>query len=425
MQSLAALSEAFGDTANPQYFIPFHTHNAALRLLSLPPGETRNIRVIIGEPGMGKTILLLRLLEEFRSSALTVHLFWTQLGHGEFLCYFLRQLGVVHPARDVRQAQEQLSAVLEREFHQARKVIVAVDEAHDLDIEALCELAEVLDCNSTRNKDLQVVLAGLPILKDKIAVPQLQKLWERVSEISVLSPLTNEETASYIHRRLQISGYRDAIPFAPDAITALATLAEGVPRNINNLCRSCLFLATERSRTTIDSSIVHSARASCDIAPRLEEMLSWPRPAFLLPRIDQAKPASAEPPMSRAYAQNAVPVADNPTSVPQEPAGESGNNAPTAHCIRQWFGNTRLAWSGTIAELAAAVEAPETDLAHALQQDCEELRGFGIAVSFREPVGCLRQITLRSLRLLEQTCATEVKSESPQVSGTIPLRPYP
>jgi general secretion pathway protein A len=415
MVSLAGLSQAFGNTSDPQYLVPSHSHTAALKLLSGLPKDARNVRVVIGEPGVGKTILLLSLLEKLRGSALTVHLFWTQLGRGEFLSYFLRKLGVVHPASDVRQAQEQLSGVLEAEFRQGRKVVVAIDEAHDLDLEALGELAEVLDCSSARNKDLEVVLAGLPLLSGKLASRQLQKLWERISETTTLSPLTPEETASYIHRRLEVSGCQGAIPFTPDAIATIATLTEGIPRNVNNLCSAGLFVAAERSRTTIDSSTVVEARARWEggsiTHKPLEEMLPSPVPALTLSGIDQASSCSAESliSLSPANAQDALSVPDSPSSTPGEPPGESGDLSPMADRLRQWFGNQRLAWSGTTGELAAAVDAGEAELAHTLEEDRDQLRGFGIAVSLRQPIGQPRQVTLRRLPEPEPTSAAETK----------------
>ena len=105
---LTGLSKAFGNTSDPRYLFQSQTHANALSLLAAAgTEESRNIRVLIGEPGMGKTILLLHLLGRFQHSALTAHLFWTQLGRGEFLHYFLHELGVLQPPADIAQARKQ------------------------------------------------------------------------------------------------------------------------------------------------------------------------------------------------------------------------------------------------------------------------------------------------------------------------------
>src|SRR5207249_2570326 len=129
LSHLTRLGGAFANAANPQSLFLSHTHASALNLLSDLPEQGRNLRLLVGEAGMGKTMLLVHLLERFKSSALTVHLFWTQLADDQFLRYFLHELGVLPPPENAGQARKLFSAVLERAFGRGRKVIVAIDEA--------------------------------------------------------------------------------------------------------------------------------------------------------------------------------------------------------------------------------------------------------------------------------------------------------
>ena len=161
---LTGLGKAFGNTSDPHYLFQSPTHANALSLLTGGTEESGNIRVLIGEPGTGKTILLLHLLGRLQHCAFTAHLFWTQLGRGEFLHYFLHELGVSQPQADIAQARKQLTSVLEREFSNGRGVVVAIDEAHDLEVPVLRGLAELLDCNLARSRQLKVILAGFPRL---------------------------------------------------------------------------------------------------------------------------------------------------------------------------------------------------------------------------------------------------------------------
>src|SRR5438876_10110063 len=341
---LNGLSKAFGNTSDPHYPFQSQTHANALRLLAGGTEESRNIRVLIGEPGMGKTILLLHLLGRFQHSAFTAHLFWTQLGRGEFLHYFLHELGVSQPPADIAQARKQLSRVLEREFSQGRAVIVAIDEAHALEVPALLGLAELLDCNLARSKQLQVILAGLPPLGAKLAFPELQGIRDRISAIASLSPLTHEETASYISRRLEVSGYRGDDPFTSEAVATIAGLAEGIPRNINNICFGALYLAEKHACSVIDCGIIlktaqrEGRLTGQDITQEASsENLTAPRDAAR----DQQTSSSAQPHMSAADSTDAtveheasrgavaaILVDNEATAVPDR--------------IRQWFGNERV-----------------------------------------------------------------------------------
>src|SRR5205823_8913415 len=91
------LKDVFGNTSDPRYFVEFETQARTLQLVSGPVEEALNIRLLVGEPGVGKTALLLRLLQQVHSTVLTTRLFWTQLRRNEFVHYFLRELGVRWP----------------------------------------------------------------------------------------------------------------------------------------------------------------------------------------------------------------------------------------------------------------------------------------------------------------------------------------
>ncbi|PYV82342.1 MAG: hypothetical protein DMG93_12195 [Acidobacteria bacterium] len=64
------LKDVFGNTSDPRYFVEFETQARTLQLLSGPVEEALNIRLLVGEPGVGKTALLLRLLQQVHSTVL-------------------------------------------------------------------------------------------------------------------------------------------------------------------------------------------------------------------------------------------------------------------------------------------------------------------------------------------------------------------
>ena len=83
------LKDVFGNTSDPRHFLEFRTRAFPLQLLSGPVEQALNVRMLVGEPGVGKTALLLRLVQQLQSTALTTRLFLTQLRRSEFLHYFL------------------------------------------------------------------------------------------------------------------------------------------------------------------------------------------------------------------------------------------------------------------------------------------------------------------------------------------------
>src|SRR5260370_16374129 len=225
------LKDVFGNTSDPRHFLEFQTRARPLQLLSGPVEEGFNVRMLVGEPGLGKTALLLRLVQQLQSTALTTRLFLTQLKRSEFLHYFLQELGVPRPAPSFAEAQKQLTSVLERNFSPGRQVMAVIHEAHELKISTLRAVAELLDCPLGRSKQLRVILAGLPVLKVKTASPPLAEFSKRISGIASLGPLTFEESCSYIRQKIELPGFRDDQRFTNDAVALIAKLT-GIPETL-------------------------------------------------------------------------------------------------------------------------------------------------------------------------------------------------
>jgi len=250
-----ALKDVFGNTSDPRHFLEFQTRALPLQILSGPIEEGFNVRTLVGEPGVGKTALLLRLVQQLQSTALTTRLFLTHLRGSEFLHYFLQELGVDRPSPNFAEAQKQLTGVLERNFSHGRQVMVVIDEAHELKISTLRAVAELLNCPLGRSKQLRIILAGLPVLKVRTASPPLEEFSKRISGIASLGPLTFEESCSYIRQKIALSGFRDGQRFTNDAIVLIAKLT-GIPGDINNICFESLYRAEQRGYGRVDEGLV-------------------------------------------------------------------------------------------------------------------------------------------------------------------------
>src|SRR5437773_6213084 len=77
--------QPFGVTPDPRYLYSTPSHCEALAALIYGIEAGRGFMTIIAQPGMGKTTLLFRLLEQYRPSARRAFLFQTQCDSREFL----------------------------------------------------------------------------------------------------------------------------------------------------------------------------------------------------------------------------------------------------------------------------------------------------------------------------------------------------
>jgi general secretion pathway protein A len=267
--------QPFGMTPDPAYLYASRTHAEGLASLSFGIEDNRGFFALIAEPGMGKTTLLYRLLEELRDTSRTVLLFQTQCNSREFIEYILHELGVDVRGMSFVAMHGKLNEILFGELLAGKRFVLVVDEAQNLD-DSVLETVRMLSNFETHNtKLLQIVLAGQPGLAAKLAQPHLSQLRQRIAVLSRLEPFTAEETGLYIEHRLRVAGHSGEPIFNAASISQIALKSKGIPRNINNICYHALQLSFARGLRIVTAGIVQQAAACLEMEP----LASEPQPA--------------------------------------------------------------------------------------------------------------------------------------------------
>lgn len=259
--------QPFGMTPDPRFLYLSATHQEALASLLYGVSTERGFIALIAKPGMGKTTLLFRGLEQLGKTAKTVFLFQTISTPLDFLHALLTDLGLDAAGGDLIALQAKLNEVLLEQARSGKRLILVIDEAQNLD-SSVFELVRMLsNFETSRDKLMQIILSGQPQLADKLASPSLEQLRQRVSIIAQLKPFSVEDTKLYVQHRLRVAGYKVETPlFTDSALALIATLSEGIPRNINNLCFNALSLGCALRRRTIDTDIVVEVLGDLDLS---------------------------------------------------------------------------------------------------------------------------------------------------------------
>jgi general secretion pathway protein A len=314
--------QPFGVTPDPRFLYLTPAHREALSSLFYGIDEGRGFMALIARPGMGKTTLLVHLLERYRASAQTAYIFQTQCTSREFMRFLLAEIGseVAHE-QDLVMLHEEFNRRLLREAREGRRFIVIVDEAQNLDAPVLETIRLLSDFETPRTKLLQIVLAGQPELADKLGRPNLSQLRQRISVLSSLRPLPQVETERYIEHRLRVAGSTGGTPFTVQARGLIADISEGIPRNINNLCFAALSLGCSRQQRVIDADVIRDVAAGLDLAGLSSELKtsSTPQTALLrdLPPPEwspEDRPYRAQVPEPKAAPQQ-LPLTEPEPSV--------------------------------------------------------------------------------------------------------------
>jgi type II secretory pathway predicted ATPase ExeA len=248
--------QAFDVTPDPAYLYFSPSHREALTALKEGIENFRGFMVLVAEPGMGKTTLLHKMMEDLTESARVVFLFQTQCSSRELLCYILNELEVDHAGMDLVIMHRALNQALLEEMLRGRRFVLIVDEAQNLEEPVLETIRLLSDFETTHSKLIQIVLAGQPQLAETLMKPGLVQLRQRISVLASLKALSAAETAEYVEYRLRASGWTGETLFTSDALAQIAELSGGVPRSINNLCFNSLLAAFHRGQETIGAEIV-------------------------------------------------------------------------------------------------------------------------------------------------------------------------
>lgn len=259
--------QPFGMTPDPRFLYLSATHQEALASLLYGVSTGRGFIALIAKPGMGKTTLLFQGLQQLGETAKTVFLFQTISTPLDFLHALLTDLGLDAAGGDLIELQAKLNEVLLEQSRSGKRLILVIDEAQNLD-GSVFELVRMLsNFETSRDKLMQIILSGQPQLADKLASPSLEQLRQRVSIIAQLKPFSVEDTKLCVQHRLRVAGYKVETPlFTDSALALIATLSEGIPRNINNLCFNALSLGCALRRRTIDTDIVVEVLGDLDLS---------------------------------------------------------------------------------------------------------------------------------------------------------------
>jgi type II secretory pathway predicted ATPase ExeA len=313
--------QPFDVTPDPAYLYLSPSHRDALATLKQGIEHFRGFMMLVAEPGMGKTTLLNKLMEELSDSARVVFLFQTQCSSRELLCFILNELEVDHTGMDVVAMHRALNQALLEEMLRGRRFVLIVDEAQNLQEPVLETIRLLSDFETSHSKLIQIVLAGQPQIAETLMAPSLVQLRQRIAALANLKPLTPAETAAYIEHRLRAAGWSDKMIFSSDALDQIAESSEGVPRSINNLCFNALLESFHRGLDVVDADIVKEVAGKLNL-----EALVRPPQMDADSHSSAAPEANAATQLARALAAalstEARPDANSPNFIGPKPKPE-------------------------------------------------------------------------------------------------------
>lgn len=250
----------FNLTPDPRFFFFSKKHEEAFDHIRYGIKERKGFIVVTGEVGTGKTTLSRLLLEKLDKKIRTSMIFNPSLSTIELLQAINHDFGISGESASKKELVAKLNRFLLAALAEGGNALLLVDEGQNLSIECLEEIRMLSNLETEKEKLLQILLIGQPELREKLQLPGLRQLNQRIAIRYHIEPLALEEMKAYVAYRLKVAGGHERPLFTPKALDRLYDHSTGVPRLINILCDKALLAAyAQESRVVDDAAVVRAA----------------------------------------------------------------------------------------------------------------------------------------------------------------------
>jgi general secretion pathway protein A len=196
---------------------------------------------LTGEVGTGKTTLINRLLDWLHHRrARTAFLFNSRMNTSQLIDFILAEFDIHCESKSKSQQLMKLNQWLLDRYRNGETVVLIIDEAQNLTYPVMEEVRLLTNLETSTEKLLQIVLSGQPELEEKLRLPQLRQLRQRIMLRCKTCPLSKEQTHEYITDRLKTAGASGEPIFSSRAMDTVHLYSMGIPRVVNLLCEHSL-----------------------------------------------------------------------------------------------------------------------------------------------------------------------------------------
>ncbi len=317
----------FRPTPDTDTYCPTATHEAASTVLARTYADSGGVVVLDGEPGTGKTLLVLRFLELLPATTCRILLQATKFSRpADFFQAILFDLGQPYQGMSEQELRLAVYSELLNALVQEQAVVLFVDEAQNLTSEILEEIRVLGNLESKDSKALLVILVGQSGLRELLSKPESASFAQRVAARARLSPLVREESIRFVRHQLRECGGRPEWLISDEALTLLATHTGGVPRVLNRAALLAFTLAGAAGLKDVDAEPV------VDALMQLELM------TLSLDELPPLGPKPSRPKLSEEFEPEEANILPHPGQQPRQ----SSSPAPKKNSPRKAQGKRNV-----------------------------------------------------------------------------------
>jgi type II secretory pathway predicted ATPase ExeA len=217
--------------------------------------KNREVGVLTGDPGVGKTTALRRMAQELDKNRYRVlYVYDSDLTPRNFYVETLHQLGY-RPKFSRADTKRQLMKALEEIAQGSQIPVLVVDEAHLLSHEMFEEIRFLLNLEMDSKSSCSLILVGQSDLRSKLKLQIHQAIDGRVGMRFHLEAMSDEETVIYVKRHLDRAKCPREI-FTDSALKVIHDYSGGTARKVNKVAQASLMAAASQGKQLIDDNLV-------------------------------------------------------------------------------------------------------------------------------------------------------------------------
>lgn len=263
----------FEQTANATFYYPSAVHHLAASAALSAVNHAPSAVVILGQTGMGKTILASHLLEQFHRDLRVTSICVGPHGLPSVSERLAAGLSLEAPAPTTQQRIAQVAQRIKSEAGKSTRFVALLDDAHHLSAENVGELEELMATVRRERAPLALVLLASGDLEVKLRDANAKMLMEILPAAIRLKPLDRVESEAYIRHRLRAAGNAKANLFSTEALSAIIASTNGVPSNINASCLAAMDNLAKNTSTAGQATPVSQVVTRHPVAEQLGAIL--------------------------------------------------------------------------------------------------------------------------------------------------------
>lgn len=247
----------FHITPDPDFFFKTPSHLEALGAVLYGIKHRKGFVSIVGEVGTGKTTVIRTALDSIDSEKIKIiYLFNANLIFDDLVSSIYAEFDSTDENLDTTKIINRMHKSLIDLYRRGINVVVIIDEAQNLPADTLEHLRMLSNIETNKEKLLQIILVGQPELDDKLNLPELRQLKQRIAVRATIGLMEKKQGIQYIQHRLSLASKNSVMPFTSGAVKKIVRHAKGSPRIINILCDNALLAGYGYQKKPVSKKIV-------------------------------------------------------------------------------------------------------------------------------------------------------------------------